>query len=875
VKPASVVIALLALGLPLAPLTLRAQDDEASRLREGVRAELSSTYRSRASELPPSVEKAFAELSSGDAATRHVGGQRLLVLLETLFEDESNGRAPWLATPFWGGGSENPARQLRPKIADAIGSKAPRREELVPALTWLVFEERLLEPQVRAAEILREVPGEAATALLEKIVAAPHPVGAVLAVSAEELAKRSPERALGPLRRLANHHRTNVRAVARGFLEERGEKLAPFEPAAALEALRPTLAAVSSLAPLPVGPAAFVSVKLARAGEAGKTVEYELRGFELPGARAGAYRLLTTHLEEITVDRKTPLSDDDRTVVPLADEARRIVAIRAEALKGDRDAADRLSKRGGLTGQFEPRSLSGYEVFLASVCLERGDAPSAAALILPPADAVGDDRWILEIVRDQWGTALFHRILELFAGDRDYEAAAKLAEHVRAHFEGLNVLPSVEKLARELPLRRDEFHTFTLPRPEEWEAKKKTLSRLEQIDFLCDHLRLLNCFQRGQPGGVDFGGQQYAEPCGLVDAAWQGHKGETELVNPLTELEKLKLDVADVPALVPHLLDDRTLPTVGFWRDFHPARTLYTVNEVVGWLIDAIAHQPLAQVGKLATLDEAGKRAHLASIVEWAEKNATRSEKDRLLDVLSKDQSWYAAERLVVKEIVEKKISEAVPIILRYLERADTNEYNRESILHACRELDGAQAVAAVTSYLHDPKPAVKIEAGILAFHWGDRDAGRRALREAVVEGNHGNLSCHTAADAIRELLSTGAPEDWDAAKAVFGRDYFTTAWSGERLAIARLFGDRDAFAARFYLKQLDAPGERSYWQGDKSWKEPFGFDFAKEAIDCFGPDRVGLKWREDGTRAEKDADFARVRAWLEKEVARSKKSWQ
>ena len=56
---------------------------------------------------------------------------------------------------------------------------------------------------------------------------------------------------------------------------------------------------------------------------------------------------------------------------------------------------------------------------------------------------------------------------------------------------------------------------------------KDRMTRREEIEFLCERMRLLNCFQSGQPGGINFKGSQFLEPSGLSrDAAWRGNGGK-------------------------------------------------------------------------------------------------------------------------------------------------------------------------------------------------------------------------------------------------------------------------------------------------------------------------------------------------------------
>src|SRR5207245_5012670 len=92
-------------------------------------------------------------------------------------------------------------------------------------------------------------------------------------------------------------------------------------------------------------------------------------------------------------------------------------------------------------------------------------------------------------------------------------------------------------LAAQLPRRGDDFVKLKLPTPAEWEGLKKQLTRAQQIDFLCERMRLLNCFQQGQPAGIELSQKQFAEPCGISrDASWGGSQGRTEVINPLLEL---------------------------------------------------------------------------------------------------------------------------------------------------------------------------------------------------------------------------------------------------------------------------------------------------------------------------------------------------
>ena len=54
----------------------------------------------------------------------------------------------------------------------------------------------------------------------------------------------------------------------------------------------------------------------------------------------------------------------------------------------------------------------------------------------------------------------------------------------------------------------------------------------------------------------------------------------------------MKLTVRDLPILIPYLEDTDYLPTFSYWRDFHPSRNLFRVDqEFVAEIIDDTASE--------------------------------------------------------------------------------------------------------------------------------------------------------------------------------------------------------------------------------------------------------------------------------------------
>ena len=227
----------------------------------------------------------------------------------------------------------------------------------------------------------------------------------------------------------------------------------------------------------------------------------------------------------------------------------------------------------------------------------------------------------MSILRNELGKNYGYQMLVAFAGDRDYARTERLAKTLATHYPETVFHHYAVRLAEELPERRDDFVTLKLPTPAEWAEMKKKLTRTEQIDFLCRRYRLLNYFQAMQPGGYFPGATQYAEPCGMAhNASWGLGKGKTEVINPETELEGsrrrhddkpphgLGLTLKDVPQLSKYLRDDWLIPTVTFWRDFHPNRTLGSTRPMVAALINNIATREPVQDRRLGQVDARGGR---------------------------------------------------------------------------------------------------------------------------------------------------------------------------------------------------------------------------------------------------------------------------
>jgi hypothetical protein len=291
-------------------------------------------------------------------------------------------------------------------------------------------------------------------------------------------------------------------------------------------------------------------------------------------------------------------------------EASELIAVRKqivgakgiEASNRRFEAEAKLSTQGGLTWQFEDRSISIPEALVASWCLSHGDRASAAQLLFPCIDMMSDDRELVTAVRNTIGTTYYHEMLDHFSISRDYSGALALAAHLlKPQFNGAFFQEQVRELSTQLKARSSDFNSFSLPQASQWQHMKETMSVEQQIDFLAPRLRLLNCQQWGQPGGINFEDPQFKEALQPVKSMMPAATNAREVINPYVELSSIMKNHDNIPWLLPYLKDKNYVPAVGFWRNFHPARNLTRVNDLVAAIINHSAQSTVysAETGHL------------------------------------------------------------------------------------------------------------------------------------------------------------------------------------------------------------------------------------------------------------------------------------
>lgn len=753
---------------------------------EGQRAfdDLKACYTSPTNQPP--VERAVRELGAADAAARQRAGRYLWALFQQSFADEHNGRAVWEKSEFWGGGAGNQARELGQQMAKTFGDLA-QGEEALDAAVWLLQEERLAGNQAQGMQVLARIESRRAMEALRQILAQPHPNEAVLTVAIEVAGQRKRTELAPEIRALCQHYRTAIRKVARAAAPNVGlEKLPENDPGPVFtpwlaDQIRAIAGMVADEIP---AEAVWVRCKVPADEEYWHNVkEVEVSGWLL-SEKDNRCEILDVFARRRTVPkavvRPRTLSED-------------VTAMTALRKRGDReDLWNALSRMGAATAQFEPDFISIPEALIAAWAFAKGDQQSAGAILLPRIEDTADDRWVFSAARDLLGHSYHQAMLVAFSHDRDYAETLRLARHLsKPVFNGYRYQERAQELAAQIEKRQDDFKTFRLPTAAEWSEQKAKLNRAGQVQYLAARLRLLNCIQLSQPGGLNIRAKQMAEPFRKVS-----FKG-TEVINPYSELRAMKLEIAELPELIPFLADENFVLAFSYWRDFHPDRQLHRVNEAVADIVNDVAKRDLANLKVFAHLPAEGKQQHLQSLRDWCQAHTGKSRKELILDTLRTGQNWYEI-KAMGSEALQNKYAEAAGVLLQ---RMQDFPQQRGEIAALCFAFGTAEVVGAARQWVKDPDDAVRFWGALSLVKQGARDQheGLQPL-QGILDKDDGGLWYPRA---FETLLAAGYEEALQTACKILDKKSFDLYGNAKSILLGLFLAGRKECLA-FLLTRLD-----------------------------------------------------------------------
>ena len=808
-------------------------------------------------------EQAFKNLASLEPATRAAAGRYLAALLKQSWADEDNGRAQWRKLPFFGGGSESPSREYRKLLAGKIAD-GPAAAELLDAELWLLNSDLLAEDAQAGAKALTRNPSPTLVDTYRTLLARGHPNSAVLATLIADAGKRKYVALSPEIKALCNEPRKVPREAARTAAQQLGmANIAPFAPEQALTGyvdgeLKNILAMVLPAVPPSATWKRFtVKTKNPRNNE---TNEWSFSGW-LISEDPKAWHVVDLFGQEQALDRATTTSAERA----LTDDAREFQAVRSGgASDSNLERSATLSSGGLATAQFEARFVSLPEALLAAWALQRGDRKTAAAVILPCFDAAADERWIGEVVRDLLAQKYQQQMLDALTSERDYPQVLRIANHLgKLPFKGWRYFERTKELAQQFARRGDDFKTFVLPTPDQWKAMRAKLDRPAQVAYLAKRIRLLNAFQWGQPGGVDFGAPQSREP--RSDQRNKPNASGVETINPLIELRNMHLEVRDLPTLIPFLDDDNFVLAYGYWRDFHPDRDLYRVNGFVVRFVNDAARRELIDWSAYEQADPAGKQKLKQDAGRWIAANAARSLQDLLLENLAKshDPNEVLA---AARELTLKKVAAALPIMFERIANLPDPK-DRAMLVECCFRLAPDKCLDQARHWVTQGGD-VSFWAALILFTAGDRakNEGLAELQRALA-ADGSNLWMHKR--ACDTLIKSGRPAALDLAAGVFKHVTPETSDWDIRPFVQRLFLAGRQEALDYLLAALDdkASGGTMFTEvdGKQVRVELTKGDNAAELVSQLRSDKY--EYSKTAPEKARTAERARLKEWLQRQM--------
>jgi hypothetical protein len=645
------------------------------RSNEGVKAfaDLAVFYENN--QKTPPYKDALARLNapgaSGDSAARYV-----LALCKQSLADQTNGRGHWQATPFWGQGPRSSALEFRKTLTTDFCRSASGDRALDIAL-WLVKNDESPAVPKETLAVFERGTGAHCADVYRQLLQLPYSLAELTPAIIDQVGARQMNQLRPEIQSLEKHYRKSVRQAARKAAQELGLQPATgFVPETAYTPwLEQQLQDINKMVYGPIPPGSQFSCVVLQtdqklvcwvlkndddAVEVLDTFGRRAKYLKHPSASSASAMKMGVATSVTPYDLKQAATDLIAVRGQL-DDAQKSAPLKAMQLRGAAQA--KLSPRGDLTAQFEDMSISVPEALVATWCYSRGDKATAAQLLFPCIDGMADDRQLATAVRNTLGTQYYHEMLDDFSLSRDYPGALAFAANLlKPQFGGAFFQEQVRELSSQLKARSSDFNSFSLPQPSQWQFMKMKMSIKDQIDFLAPRLRLLNCQQYSQPGGIDFEDPQYKEALQsskspaveVLGWHWQPAGNGTEVINPYVELSSIMENHDNIPLLLPYLKDKNYVLAVGFWRDFHPARSLTRVNDLVARIINHSAQGTLVDPSQLDSESPAEQDSYLKGVLQWCKAHQKQSKQDLSLETLrtTKDRNEF---RKVILDLLKDR----------------------------------------------------------------------------------------------------------------------------------------------------------------------------------------------------------------------------
>jgi hypothetical protein len=343
-------------------------------------------------------------------------------------------------------------------------------------------------------------------------------------------------------------------------------------------------------------------------------------------------------------------------------------------------------------GEIRPHAY--YEIIpfytLAAWCFNKNYKTEALTLLLENINYTSDDSTFTNQIVDLFGNLYYNELLYTFSQERDYGKALLISRHLsKPEFEGFRYKKEAVRLGEQLINRTEDFKSFKLPSVKSWDSLKVNLSRAEQIKYLTKRLKLLNCIQNSQPGGIRYSSTQYSVPVSFFSKSLPFYsnfpmrniddtlKGFV-VINPYNELLNLKLTPLDIKIIAPYLADPDYILAYSFHRDFAPQRVLHKVSWVASDIILKSIGKEFFDLNAFESLDNDSKQMEIAKIISWCDENNNKTESELAVNIIENTKVWSEFE-MSMSKCVESKNKNSTPILIRRINDFQDHDWPSKS----------------------------------------------------------------------------------------------------------------------------------------------------------------------------------------------------
>jgi hypothetical protein len=301
---------------------------------------------------------------------------------------------------------------------------------------------------------------------------------------------------------------------------------------------------------------------------------------------------------------------------------------------------------------------------------------------------------------------------------------------------------------------------------------------------------------------------------------WAG-KGRTVVINPfLTLCDEVKVTLADVPQLLPHLRQDWLLVAVGRRPDKVPGGGAPTLNvstrPLMAALVNDLARKEILHVyedGRYAVQpSEREVQRRIDAFARWAREH----EKDSAADL-----EWLWVRHDARGEDGRQEGWEAVAPRIDFLLRAGDRRVlaplratlrdpraegdDRAWVLKRLVQHDPAEARRAAPYLLAEKDDRLRVRAALLCLHGAAGGPAREALGDYLRRAGAEGVPPWDVQEVIRELLADGDPESRRAAARAFEGAALRRMRSDDRARLLREMAAEgfEEQACSFYLPLL------------------------------------------------------------------------